>query len=179
MESGGVRWDGLTISPLLKSSTRSLDSTGTDMTDYEAATAFLGEWGRFQREVFFLLCLSVVPNGFSGMAIVFVADTPPHACLVPASANLTAAWRNSSAPLLGANPGGAPQRSRCSRYRLEDVQRFSDGGLLPGVDVDLDNVSTEGCLDGWEYDRSVYVSTIISEVRVTAQAAGGGWGGVH
>ncbi|XP_077963115.1 solute carrier family 22 member 4-like [Gasterosteus aculeatus] len=133
------------------------------MTDYEAATAFLGEWGRFQREVFFLLCLSVVPNGFSGMAIVFVADTPPHACLVPASANLTAAWRNSSAPLLEANPGGAPQRSRCSRYRLEDVQRFSDGGLLPGVDVDLDNVSTEGCLDGWEYDRSVYVSTIISE----------------
>ncbi|KAL6098313.1 slc22a5 [Pungitius sinensis] len=134
------------------------------MTDYEAATAFLGEWGRFQREVFFLLCLSVVPNGFSGMAIVFVADTPPHACLIPARANLTAAWRNSSAPLLeGTAGGGAPLRSRCSRYRLEDVKRFSDAGLLPGVDVDLSNVSTEGCLDGWEYDRSVYVSTIISE----------------
>ncbi|XP_031729916.1 solute carrier family 22 member 5-like [Anarrhichthys ocellatus] len=133
------------------------------MTDYDAATAFLGEWGRFQKEVFFLLCLSVVPNGFSGLSIVFVADTPPHMCLIPAHVNLTAAWRNSSIPLEEESNSGALVRSKCSRYKLEDVKRFSDGGLLPGVDVDLTNVSTESCLDGWEYDRSVYISTIISE----------------
>ncbi|XP_068456355.1 organic cation/carnitine transporter 2-like [Clinocottus analis] len=133
------------------------------MTDYEAATAFLGEWGRFQREVFFLLCLTVVPNGFTGMAIVFVGDTPPHACLIPAHLNLTAAWRNSSIPLEEESRGGALVRSACSRYNLRDVKGFSDRGLLPGVDVDLSNVSTESCVDGWEYDRSVYVSTIITE----------------
>ncbi|XP_068591099.1 organic cation/carnitine transporter 2-like [Cebidichthys violaceus] len=133
------------------------------MTDYEAATAFLGEWGRFQKEVFFLLCLTVVPNGFSGLHVVFIADTPPHMCLIPAHVNLTAAWRNSSIPLEEENHSGASVRSKCSRYKLEDVKRFSDGGLLPGVDVDLANVSMESCLDGWEYDRSVYISTIISE----------------
>ncbi|XP_054481191.1 organic cation/carnitine transporter 2 [Anoplopoma fimbria] len=133
------------------------------MTDYEAATAFLGEWGRFQREVFVLLCLTVVPNGFTGMSIVFIADTPQHQCLIPAHLNLTALWRNSSIPQVMESHSGMLVRSQCSRYRLEEVKVFSDRGLLPGVDVDLSNVSTESCVDGWEYDQSQYISTIISE----------------
>lgn len=137
------------------------------MTDYEAETAFLGEWGRFQQQVFFLLCLTIAPNGYTHMAIVFLADTPDHKCLIPAHVNLTAAWRNSSIPLEEeTSSGGAVVASKCSRYRLEDVLSFSQRGLLPGVDVNLSNVPTEGCLDGWEYDQSLYTSTIISEVCV-------------
>ncbi|CAK6976291.1 organic cation/carnitine transporter 2 [Scomber scombrus] len=133
------------------------------MTDYEAATAFLGEWGRFQQQVFLLLCLSTVPNGYTGMSIVFLADTPPHRCVVPAHINLTAEWRNSSIPLEEDNNSGALLPSKCSRYKLDDIQSFSERGLLPGVDVNLSNVPKESCLDGWEYDRSVYISTIVSE----------------
>ncbi|KAF4802153.1 hypothetical protein TURU_028251 [Turdus rufiventris] len=48
------------------------------MRDYDAATAFLGEWGRFQRLVFFLLSASIIPNGFNGLSIVFLAGTPEH-----------------------------------------------------------------------------------------------------
>ncbi|KAG8008533.1 Solute carrier family 22 member 4 [Nibea albiflora] len=133
------------------------------MTDYETATAFIGEWGPFQQQVFYLLCLSVVPNGFTALSIVFTADTPPHRCLIPAHINLTAAWRNSSIPLVVDTNSGDWVPSKCSRYKLEDVLSFSDRGLLPGVDVNLSNVATEGCLNGWEYDRSVYISTIITE----------------
>ncbi|KAM7374639.1 hypothetical protein PAMP_007285 [Pampus punctatissimus] len=133
------------------------------MSDYEAATAFLGEWGRFQLQVFSLLCLTIIPNGFSGMSIVFIADTPPHRCLIPAQVNLTAEWRNSSIPLEEESHSGSLVPSKCSRYKLADIQSFSDKGLLPGVDVNLSNVPKEGCLDGWEYDRSVYISTIVSE----------------
>lgn len=134
------------------------------MSDVEDATAFLGEWGRFQQQVFLLLCLTVIPNGFTGLSIVFIADTPPHRCLIPAHVNLTAAWRNSSIPLEEESHSGALVPSKCSRYKLEDVQSFSDRGLLPGVDVNLSYVATEHCLDGWEYDRSVYISTITTEV---------------
>ncbi|XP_069573571.1 organic cation/carnitine transporter 2-like [Brachyistius frenatus] len=129
------------------------------MTDYEAATAFLGEWGRFQQQVFFFACMTVIPNGFVGLSVVFVADTPPHRCLVPAQINLTAAWRNSSIP----PEGEGREASSCSRYKLDDLLSFSERGLLPGVDVNMSNVPKEGCLDGWEYDRSVYISTIVTE----------------
>uniref|UniRef100_A0A3P8VVG4 Solute carrier family 22 member 21 n=1 Tax=Cynoglossus semilaevis TaxID=244447 RepID=A0A3P8VVG4_CYNSE len=96
------------------------------MIDYESATSFLDEWGTFQQQVFFLLCVFIVPNGFISITIVFVADTPAHRCLIPAHINLTR-------------------------------------GLMPGIDVNLSDVSRESCLDGWEYDRSVYTATITTE----------------
>ncbi|XP_030601584.1 solute carrier family 22 member 5 [Archocentrus centrarchus] len=134
------------------------------MTDYEASTAFLGEWGRFQQQVFFLLSLTIIPNGFTALSTVFLADTPSHHCLIPAHLNLTPAWKNSSIPLeKESSQGDALVRSRCSRYKLDDILSFSEKGLLPGVDVNLSNVPKEGCLDGWEYDQSIYISTIVSE----------------
>lgn len=133
------------------------------MSDFDAAVAFLGEWGRFQQQVFFLLCLTIVPNGFTSLSIVFVGDTPSHRCFIPTQLNLSAAWRNSSVPLEQDGHSGALAPSRCARYRLEDIRGFSDRGLLPS-DVNLTAVATEGCLDGWEYDRTVYNSTIVSEV---------------
>ena len=141
------------------------------MTDYESATAFLGEWGRFQQQVFSLLCLSTIPNGLIGLSVVFLADTPAHRCVVPARHNLSAAWRNSSIPLEedGSRGGGAPAPSTCSRYNVEHLVSFSERGLLPGVDVNLSSVPRESCVDGWEYDRSIYISTVVSEVCVRAR----------
>uniref|UniRef100_H3D9T5 Solute carrier family 22 member 21 n=1 Tax=Tetraodon nigroviridis TaxID=99883 RepID=H3D9T5_TETNG len=132
------------------------------MTDYDSATAFLGEWGRFQKQVFYLLCLRAIPCGYTALSVVFLAGTPQHRCLVPAQSNLTAAWENSSIPLEEPSGLGAPERSLCSRYRLTDVQRYSEKGLLP-ADVNWSTVATEGCLDGWQYDQSTYASTVVSE----------------
>ncbi|XP_076025171.1 organic cation/carnitine transporter 2-like [Genypterus blacodes] len=133
------------------------------MRDYEAATAFLGEWGPFQLQLFFLLSLLAINNGYIGVHIVFVGDTPPHRCLVPTHADLTAAWRNVSIPLEVNSHSGALVPSKCSRYKLHALQSFSEKDLVPGVDVNLSNVQREGCLDGWEYDNSTYTSTITTE----------------
>lgn len=134
-----------------------------DMTDYDSATAFLGEWGRFQKQVFYLLCLRAIPCGYTALSVVFLAGTPQHHCLVPAQANLTRVWENSSIPLEERSNGGAPERSLCSRYKLTDVQRHSERSLLP-ADVNWSTMATEGCLDGWQYDQSIYASTVVSEV---------------
>uniref|UniRef100_A0AAR2KYF1 Major facilitator superfamily (MFS) profile domain-containing protein n=1 Tax=Pygocentrus nattereri TaxID=42514 RepID=A0AAR2KYF1_PYGNA len=53
------------------------------MKDYEKTTAFLGQWGPFQKIVFFLLCTSTVPNGFSAFSVIFLADIPDHHCQIP------------------------------------------------------------------------------------------------
>uniref|UniRef100_A0A3Q3AYD2 Solute carrier family 22 member 5-like n=1 Tax=Kryptolebias marmoratus TaxID=37003 RepID=A0A3Q3AYD2_KRYMA len=138
-------------------------SSTNKVTDYDTATAFLGQWGRFQQKIFFLTSLCVIPNGFLTVAFVFLAATPAHRCLLPAHLNLSAAWRNSSVPLEEEDGGAGPVPSRCSRYKLDYLLNYSDRGLLPGLDVNLSDVPTEGCLDGWEYDRSDYSSTIVTE----------------
>ncbi|NXU05339.1 S22A5 protein, partial [Buphagus erythrorhynchus] len=131
------------------------------MRDYDAATAFLGEWGRFQRLVFFLLSASIIPNGFNGLSIVFLAGTPEHRCVVPRGANLSGEWRNASIPL--ELRGGQEAPSRCRRYRLAALANFSALGLRPGSDVELEALEQEPCLDGWEYSRDIYRSTIVTE----------------
>ncbi|XP_036279126.1 solute carrier family 22 member 4 isoform X3 [Pipistrellus kuhlii] len=131
------------------------------MRDYDEVTAFLGEWGLFQRLIFFLLSASIIPNGFNGMSVVFLAGTPEHRCRVPDSANLSSAWRNHSAPLRLQD--GRPVPHSCRRYRLEAMANFSALGLEPGRDVDLETLQQEGCLDGWEFSQDVYLSTIVTE----------------
>ncbi|XP_056264221.1 organic cation/carnitine transporter 2-like [Pseudoliparis swirei] len=129
------------------------------MKDYEESVAFLGQWGRFQQVVFFLLCSSILPNGFT-FSVVFLTDAPRHHCLVP-EVNLTQDWHNASIPIEVVN--GNQQLSRCSRFRLDVVRNLSAQGLVPGRDVNLTDLEQEGCVDGWSYSRDVYQSTIVSE----------------
>ncbi|XP_004696658.1 solute carrier family 22 member 4 [Echinops telfairi] len=131
------------------------------MRDYDEVIAFLGEWGPFQRLVFFLLSASIVPNGFNGMSAVFLAGTPQHRCRVPESANLSGAWRNHSVPLRLQDGREVPHS--CRRYKLAALANFSALGLLPGRDVNLTELEQESCLDGWEFSQDVYLSTIVTE----------------
>ncbi|XP_006888209.1 PREDICTED: solute carrier family 22 member 4 [Elephantulus edwardii] len=131
------------------------------MRDYDEVIAFLGEWGPYQRLIFFLLSASIIPNGFNGMSAVFLAATPEHHCRVPDSANLSSAWRNHSLPLRLQHGQEVPHS--CRRYKLATLTNLSALGLVPGRDVNLTELEQEGCLDGWEFSQDVYLSTIVTE----------------
>ncbi|XP_040604579.1 solute carrier family 22 member 21 [Mesocricetus auratus] len=137
------------------------------MRDYDEVTAFLGEWGPFQRLIFFLLSASIIPNGFTGLSAVFLTASPEHRCLVPDSVNLSSAWRNHSIPLETKDGRQVPQK--CRRYRLAAIANFSALGLEPGLDVDLEQLEQESCLDGWEYSKDVFLSTIVTEWDLVCQ----------
>ncbi|XP_034746117.1 solute carrier family 22 member 5-like [Etheostoma cragini] len=130
------------------------------MNDYDKNTAFLGQWGRFQQMVFFLLCASIVPNGFAAFSVVFLTDVPSHHCMVP-EVNLTRDWRNAIIPIEVVN--GKPRLKRCHRYRLDVVRNLSAQGLFPDRDVNLTDLEQESCVNGWSYSRDIYQSTIVSE----------------
>ncbi|XP_054610387.1 organic cation/carnitine transporter 2-like [Dunckerocampus dactyliophorus] len=130
------------------------------MKTYPESIAFLGQFGRFQQMVFFLLCISIVPNGFGAFTLVFLADTPSHHCRVP-DVNLTEDWRSAIIPVRVVN--GKPVRSSCSRYRLDVVRNLSDQGYSPDHDVNLTTLEEETCKDGWIYSKDVYQSTIVTE----------------
>ncbi|XP_068591088.1 organic cation/carnitine transporter 2-like [Cebidichthys violaceus] len=130
------------------------------MMDYEDSVAFLGQWGRFQQVVFFLLCASIVPNGFGAFTLVFLTDAPNHHCVVP-DFNLSEDWHKTLIPIEVVN--GKQQLSRCSRFRLDVVRNLSAQGFIPGRDVNITDLEQEGCVDGWSYSRDIYQSTIVSE----------------
>ncbi|XP_054610757.1 solute carrier family 22 member 4-like [Dunckerocampus dactyliophorus] len=130
------------------------------MRDYDASVAFLGEWGRFQLMVFFMLCSTILPNGLNSFSLVFVTDTPKHRCLVP-EVNLSQAWKEAVIPIEEVN--GELERSQCRRYRLDVVRNLSDMGLVPGQDVNLSSLEQEDCVDGWSYSSERYQSTVVSE----------------
>ncbi|XP_022280980.1 solute carrier family 22 member 5 isoform X3 [Canis lupus familiaris] len=137
------------------------------MRDYDEVTTFLGEWGPFQRLIFFLLSASIIPNGFNGMSAVFLAATPEHRCRVPDAANLSRAWRNHSIPLRLQDGREVPHS--CRRYRLAAIANFSALGLEPERDVDLEQLEQESCLDGWEFSQDVYQSTIVTEWNLVCE----------
>ncbi|XP_004384800.1 solute carrier family 22 member 5 [Trichechus manatus latirostris] len=137
------------------------------MRDYDEVTAFLGEWGPFQRLIFFLLSASIIPNGFNGLSAVFLIGTPEHYCRVPDSANLSSAWRNHSIPLRLQDGQEVPHN--CRRYRLATLANFSALGLVPGRDVNLTQLEQERCLDGWDFSQDVYLSTIVTEWNLVCE----------
>ncbi|XP_061103922.1 solute carrier family 22 member 4-like [Conger conger] len=128
---------------------------------YDDVTEFVGEWGHFQKRIMLLICLSIVPNGLTCFSVVFLADTPPHHCLIPPNANISAEWRNYSIPL--EEDDGEMRYSKCTRYKLDVIKCLSDNGSVPGIHVNVPEIEQESCQDGWEYDRDIYVSTIVSE----------------
>ncbi|XP_030649955.1 solute carrier family 22 member 5-like [Chanos chanos] len=129
------------------------------MKDYDETTAFLGHWGSFQKIVFFLLCTSTVPNGFSAFSVVFLADTPAHHCKIP-DGNLSESWRAASIPVVEVN--GQKQQSKCWRYRLDVIRNLSALGYSP-QDINLTDIEQERCVDGWTYSKDIYQSTIVTE----------------
>uniref|UniRef100_A0A4W5N221 Solute carrier family 22 member 4 n=1 Tax=Hucho hucho TaxID=62062 RepID=A0A4W5N221_9TELE len=131
------------------------------MRDYDGITAFLGTWGPFQRAVFLALAISILPNRFTGIYIVFVGDTPPHECYIPEEYNVSEMWKNVTIPTVTMN--GVSQLSSCLRLKLETVRNYSNLNLVPNVDINVSGIELESCLDGWKYSKEVYQSTIVTE----------------
>ncbi|XP_069754330.1 organic cation/carnitine transporter 2-like [Narcine bancroftii] len=136
-----------------------VDADVPEVRDYDEVTDFLGDWGPFQKLIFALLSFSIFPNGFCGLSVVFVGDVPDHRCSIPANLNLSEAWMNRTIPLV---PGDDPHYSKCSRYRLDVIVNLSETFPDPDL-VNMSGVEQEPCLDGWEYSREQYISTIVSE----------------
>ncbi|KAM8854981.1 organic cation/carnitine transporter 2-like isoform 2-T2 [Spinachia spinachia] len=137
------------------------------MQDYEESLSFLGTWGPFQKRVFYLLGLTIIPSGYNLLCVIFLLATPSHHCSIPHHSNLSHDWVQAIIPVQLV--GGRPERSSCSRYELDQVQNLSASGTtlnLSSPQVLLSSLTQEGCRDGWTYSTEHYQSTVVSEFNL-------------
>ncbi|XP_072182317.1 organic cation transporter protein-like [Diadema setosum] len=133
---------------------------------FDDILAHLGEFGRYQRWVYAVMCLVNIPSGMQQMAQVFLAGGSDHWCKVGSWENedcvqwgladdqCLEAKRNASAPM-----DGNEEDSQCYKYTIVDGLPFS-----PSLDpTTYNNTNVTECNDGWVYDRSQYHSTIVQE----------------
>ncbi|XP_068779739.1 solute carrier family 22 member 6-A-like isoform X2 [Struthio camelus] len=110
---------------------------------FAAVLAQVGGAGRFQVLHTTLLALPLLFMASHNLLQNFTAAVPPHRCRPPAAPNAT---REPNATL---GTSLLPELGPCRRYAAP----HGDGGAN----------ATEPCRDGWEYDRSIYVATIVTE----------------
>nr|XP_054296762.1 LOW QUALITY PROTEIN: solute carrier family 22 member 20-like [Pongo pygmaeus] len=123
----------------------------------------LGGMGRFQLIHMALLLLPCGLLACHNFLQNFTAAVSPHHCRGPAnhaeaSTNDSGAWLRATIPL---DQLGAPEP--CRRFTKPQWALLSPNSSVPGA-------ATEGCKDGWVYNRSVFPSTIVMEWDLVCEA---------
>ena len=126
----------------------------------------LGGVGRFQLVYTGLLLLPCSLLACHNFLQNFTAAVPRHHCQGPsnhtaAATNDSGAWLRTVVPL---DRLGDPEP--CRRFKEPQWALLSPNTSVRGA-------ATEGCRDGWVYDRSVFPSTIVMEVS-GGRGRGGG-----
>ncbi|XP_035176047.1 LOW QUALITY PROTEIN: solute carrier family 22 member 2-like, partial [Oxyura jamaicensis] len=116
----------------------------------------IGEFGRFQKQTFFVLCLLSATFTPIYVGVVFFGFTPEHRCFSPGVAELSrrCGWSlaeqlNHTVPEWGGH--GATFDSRCRRYDVD----WNATGLsctLGSLTGNRSSVPLSPCQDGWLYD---------------------------
>lgn len=117
----------------------------------------VGEFGKYQKLMLWLVCLpACFPCGFCAFNQLFMAEVPPHWCQVPELANFSRDLRKSLSI-----PKHNGSYSTCQRYAVN----WSE--VLQSTEDLFANTSwpVERCLDGYEFDTTEIVSSIVIDVN--------------
>lgn len=136
--------------------------------DMDQVLKIIGEFGRFQRVFYVLICLAAIPTAFFNLGIVFIAAQPNHWCMVPELQNLNLSTDdilNISIPLEIRND--KLEYSQCKMY-YRNYSQISQADDISSTFKEWKPNETKyvDCQHGWQYDDSQYESTIAMQVRV-------------
>uniref|UniRef100_A0A5F8GE90 Solute carrier family 22 member 3 n=1 Tax=Monodelphis domestica TaxID=13616 RepID=A0A5F8GE90_MONDO len=153
------------------------------MPSFDEVLQKAGEFGRFQRRVFLLMCLTGITFAFLFVSVVFLGISPHHHwCRGPSAAALAerCGWSpeeewNLTAPAASAQDLGARSDGRCERYELEAANWSSAGDAANAAEGALScsdplaffpnrTAPLVPCRDNWKYSQSY--PSIVSEFNM-------------
>ncbi|CAB3375688.1 Hypothetical predicted protein [Cloeon dipterum] len=124
---------------------------------YDDLLKHLGDFGRYQKRIYFLLCLTSITCAFHRLSTVFIAPKAVHRCLMPYETagntnftlpadhpvNLSLPWDESTG-----------NWSQCLRLDANFTEQYFQDGLPSS--------ETVPCQD-WVFDHSKYMSSLVFE----------------
>ncbi|KAM7172572.1 solute carrier family 22 member 3 isoform 2-T2 [Macrochelys suwanniensis] len=147
------------------------------MPSFDEVLKEAGEFGRFQKRVFFLLCQTGITFSFLFVGVVFLGHTPEHYwCRIPGAAELSerCGWtleeeQNYTVPALNLVNGFSS--GQCERLDIEwnNTSVSCANPLSRFTNRSLGSVPLTPCQDGWVYKQPH--STIISEYNLVCANA--------
>ncbi|XP_040184575.1 solute carrier family 22 member 20-like isoform X1 [Rana temporaria] len=113
----------------------------------------VGGWGRFQVLNTAMLLFPMILMASHNFLQNFTAAVPPHRCRIPKLDNDSVSFNLSNIATFIPVDDNLKSKS-CIRFRNAEL------GLWNNV---TSTNNTESCKDGWVYDRSIFISTIVTE----------------
>ena len=121
-----------------------------------------GDTGPYQIVVFLILSIFKFFSTDS-ISINFLAAKMDHWCYVPGSENYSHAQQRQIG-IPGSESGSNPGYSHCHRYP-GDFTRYSKNTSMNSTVLNMTFADSTTC-SLWVYDKSVFVSTIVSQVEI-------------
>jgi len=141
--------------------------------DFDEVLKHLGEMGPYQRTLYLMLCIpACLPAAFLAFNQVFLSAEPSHWCRQPGLDQVGAELNWTQRMHLGSPYiKGEEEYSKCEMYKVENwTQVLKDNGdKWPEEPDPAWNVTK--CLHGWNYDRSEYANTLVTELDLVCDYA--------
>ena len=133
------------------------------IVDYDSALReYVGQFGKYQILSFILLGLVEFTNTMYHLEYVFILATPEHWCRNPYLKNTS--LTDEQIKLISI-PRYGKEFERCAIYKRNYTHLVSDKNISIDLFENSQTVLNEtNCEYGWEYDKSVYEKSLVSEV---------------
>ncbi|XP_060649032.1 organic cation transporter protein-like [Drosophila nasuta] len=126
---------------------------------YDDVITHLGEFGRYQKRIYLLLCLPAIVCAFHKLAGVFLLARPNYRCLLPFEDAATA--RYESLPpqqwsLAYPNDSVTGKSDTCAYYNVDYTEEYLSGSVFNAANGTLQCSS-------YVYDQSKYLNSAVTE----------------
>lgn len=122
---------------------------------YEDLFTYVGDFGRYQKRIYFLLCLTAIPCGFHKLAGPFLMSVPDHRCRLPFEmGNATFDDTQANSSLFFPLDPLSRKQSKCERFDVNFTDEYFESGAPATQYV---------ACDDYVYDYTKYKSSAVIE----------------
>ena len=135
------------------------------VTTFDDIFDHIGQFGRYQLVLQLIIGLMAIPLGWHNLTMSFVSPDHDHWCRVPALSALNDSMQKYVAIPMEKTRQGAERYDRCNVYNIDynvsrdDIEKWNRT-------VRIKNATKMACNNGWTFDKSIFTSTVNSEVFI-------------